>query len=56
VASGEREKHREQFLQETFDALNHFETTGLRLTEEEAHAWFAKLEAGEDAPMPECHV
>jgi predicted transcriptional regulator len=37
-------------------AWNHYQATGLHLTAEEADAWLAKLEAGENAETPECHV
>ena len=42
----EREEKREQLRQ----------ATGLHVTAEEADAWLAKLEAGEDATPPPCHV
>lgn len=46
----------EQFKQEALKAWAHYLETGLHLTGEEADAWLAKLEAGEDAEAPECHV
>ncbi len=52
----EREEKREQFLRDGLAAWNDYQTTGLHLTEEEADAWLAKLEAGEEASTPECHV
>ncbi len=51
-----REEKREQLRQDALAAWNHYQTTGLHLTEEEADAWLAKLEAGEDSEAPECHV
>jgi predicted transcriptional regulator len=51
-----REEKREQFRQDALAAWNEFEATGLHATQEEADAWLAKLEAGEDAEAPECHV
>jgi len=33
-----------------------YQATGLHLTFEEADAWLARLEAGEDVLPPECHV
>jgi predicted transcriptional regulator len=51
-----REEKREQLRQDALAAWNHYQTTGLHLTEEEADTWLAKLEAGEDAETPECHV
>jgi predicted transcriptional regulator len=47
---------REQFPQDALAAWNNYQATGLHLTEEEADAWLAKLEAGKDAEAPECHV
>ena len=32
-----------------------YATDGLHLTAEEADAWLARLEAGEDVPPPPCH-
>lgn len=51
-----REEKREQFLQDGLAAWNHYQSTGLHVTAEEADTWLAKLEAGEDAKAPECHV
>ena len=50
-----REERREQMRQEALAAWNHYQTTGLHVTAEEADHWLAKLEAGEDAQAPECH-
>ena len=52
----EREEAREQFRQDALKACADLEATGLHLTGEEADAWFARLEAREDAPQPECHT
>jgi predicted transcriptional regulator len=52
----EREEKREQFRQAALAAWTNFQTTGLYVTAEEADAWLAKLEAGEDAATPKCHV
>jgi predicted transcriptional regulator len=52
----EREEKREQFRQAALEAWNHYETTGLHATAEEADAWLSKLEAGKDAAAPKCHV
>lgn len=52
----EREEKRERFRQDALAAWNHYQSTGLHVTGEEADAWLAKLEAGENAPIPECHV
>ena len=51
----EREEKREQFWQDTLAASEDFHTTGLHLTDEEVDDWIKKLEAGENAPLPECH-
>jgi predicted transcriptional regulator len=50
-----REEMRERLRQDALAAWNHYQTTGLHATSEEAEAWLAKLEAGEDAETPECH-
>ncbi len=50
-----REEKREQFRQDTLDAWEEYETTGLHLTAEEADVWLAKLGAGENCAPPECH-
>jgi predicted transcriptional regulator len=47
---------REQLRQDLLAAWNHYQTTGLHATAEEADAWLARLEAGEDAEAPECHL
>lgn len=46
---------RESLREDALAAWESYQTTGLHLTEEEADEWLAKLEAGEDAPLPECH-
>lgn len=51
-----REEKREQFRQEALAAWDDYQATGLHATEEEADRWLAKLEAGEAAGAPECHV
>ena len=51
-----REEKRQSFLQDAVAAWQDYQQTGLHLTAEEADAWMAKLEAGEDAPIPECHA
>jgi predicted transcriptional regulator len=52
----EREEKREAFRQDGIDAWNEYQATGLHVTLEEADAWLAKLEAGQDVEPPECHV
>jgi predicted transcriptional regulator len=51
----EREEKREQFRQSALLAWAEYQATGLHATAEEADAWLAELEAGEDAQAPECH-
>jgi predicted transcriptional regulator len=51
-----REEKREEFRQAALTAWNHYQSTGLHVTAEEADAWLAKLEAGEDAEAPGCHI
>ena len=51
-----REERREQFLRDGLAAWNDYQSTGLHATAEEADAWLAKFEAGEDAETPGSHV
>lgn len=51
----EREEKREAFRQNAINAWEEYQQTGQHVTLEEADAWLAKLEAGEDAERPECH-
>ena len=51
----EREEQREQQRQSALMAWAEYQATGLHATAEEADAWLAKLEAGEEASPPECH-
>ena len=50
-----REERREQLRRDTLAAWSDYETTGLHVTAEEADAWLARLEAGEDAEPPAPH-
>ena len=50
-----REEERERSRQEALASWDDYSRTGLHVTGEEVDAWLAKLEAGEDAPPPECH-
>lgn len=52
----EREEKREALRQDGIDAWNAYQTTGLHVTAEEADAWLAKLEEGQDIEPPECHT
>ena len=51
-----REEQRERLRQDALSAWAHYQTTGLHAAAEEADAWLAKLEAGEDAEAPGCHL
>jgi predicted transcriptional regulator len=51
-----REEKREQLRSAALAAWSDYQSTGLHATGEEADAWLEKLEAGEDAQAPECHV
>lgn len=51
----EREEKREALRQDAIRAWNEYQATGLHVTREEADAWLARLEAGEDVEPPECH-
>jgi len=50
-----REERRETCKQDALRAWDDYQHTGLHLTAEEADAWLAKLEAGDDAEPPQCH-
>ena len=51
----EREEKREVLRQDAIAAWNEYQATGLHVTMQEADAWLARLEAGEDVEPPECH-
>jgi len=51
----DREEKREAFRQDGIQAWNEYQATGLHVTQEEADAWLARLETGQDAAPPECH-
>lgn len=51
-----REEQRESLRQEAMAAHDEFMLTGLHVTEEEADAWIAELEAGNDVEPPKCHI
>ncbi len=52
----EREEKREAFRQDGIRAWEEYQMTGLHLTHDEADAWLAQLEQGQDVPPPACHV
>ena len=51
-----REEKRELFRRDALAAWNDYQAKGLHATAEEADAWLAKLEAGEKAKAPQCHL
>lgn len=51
----EREEQRETLKQDALCAWEGYQRTGMHLTLDEADAWLARLEAGEDVELPECH-
>ncbi len=50
-----REEARERLRQDALAAWNEYQATGQHVTAEDADAWLARLEAGEDADAPACH-
>jgi predicted transcriptional regulator len=52
----ERTEKRNQFLQDALAAWAEYQATGLHVTAQDADAWMARLEAGEQADVPSCHV
>jgi predicted transcriptional regulator len=52
----EREEKREAFRQDTLKAWEEYRTTGLHVTADEADAWLAQLEQGNEIEPPACHV
>ena len=51
----EREERREQLKKDGLAAWADYQATGLHVTGEEADAWLARLEAGEDVEPPVPH-
>ncbi len=51
----EREEKREEFRQAGLKAWSDYQETGLHVSHSEADDWLARLEAGEEAVIPECH-
>ena len=52
----EQEEKREALRQDALNAWAEYQETGLHVTHDEADAWLARLEAGEEAKAPECHA
>jgi len=46
---------RNQLIQEVLAAWFHYRATGLHTTAEEIDAWLEKLEASDEAEVPQCH-
>jgi len=51
----EREERRERLRQDALAAWTKYQATGQHVTGDEADAWLARLEAGEDAEPPPPH-
>lgn len=51
----EREEKCEAFKLDALHAWEGYQQDRLHLTLEEADSWLAKLEAGDDGELPECH-
>ena len=51
----ERRQKQDAFRKDARAAWEHYRSTGLHVTADEADAWLAQLEAGENAAPPECH-
>ena len=52
----EREEKREQLRQDGLAAWASYQMTGLHVSSKEADAWLARLEVGNHAAIPKCHV
>jgi predicted transcriptional regulator len=50
----EREEKRQAFREDGLQAWKEYQATGKYVTHIEADTWLAKLEAGEEADVPEC--
>jgi predicted transcriptional regulator len=51
----EHKEKLEAYKQEAIKAWESYQKNGQHVTQEEADAWLAQLEAGEDVEPPECH-
>ncbi|HEV2279180.1 MAG TPA: ribbon-helix-helix protein, CopG family [Acidobacteriaceae bacterium] len=51
----ERREKQEAFHADALAAWEHYRSTGLHVSGEEADDWLGRLEAGESAAPPECH-
>lgn len=55
-AEDEKRRLRQEFLDESKAAWEHYQATGLHLTGEEVDAWVDQLIEGKDAELPEPHT
>jgi len=51
----EREEKREALRQETLDAWDEFQATGLHVTGDEVEKWLSTWGTDDELPAPECH-
>lgn len=51
----DREEKREAFRHATLQAWEQYRSTGLHVRADEADAWLAQLEQGQDSEPPACH-
>ncbi len=51
----DREEKRQSMREDAIKAWEAYEATGLHVTGDEADAWLAKLEAGEEVDPPAAH-
>ena len=51
----EREERRQQLHQDALAAWDEYQATGRHVTDGEAEAWLARLEAGDDSDPPSPH-
>lgn len=52
----DREERREAFRDACHQAWEHYDTTGLHATHEEANAWLEQLALGNNVEPPKCHT
>lgn len=52
----DREEKREAFRQDALRVWEEYRATGLHVSADEADAWLARLEQGNDSEPPACHV
>ena len=51
----EREEKREALRQETLNAWNEFQATGLHVTGDQVENWLSTWGTDDELPAPECH-